>query len=151
MFDVVDRDIVPRRAVRLGETFEPLPGLTIELFAVPGKVPLWLEEGEVRTDDVGEGTVGVAVEAGGAGSSMRPAAPMLRTTSTPAIAEADVLFFDGTLFADDEMIAERPRRQDRPAHGPHAGRRTGRNAWRRSRAMPMCGASSSISTIPTRS
>ena len=47
MFDVVDRAVAPRRAVRLGEPFEPLPGIKLELFAVPGKVPLWLEEGNV--------------------------------------------------------------------------------------------------------
>ena len=65
IFDVVARDIVPRRAVASSEPFEPLPGLSVELFPVPGKVPLWLEEGEVKTDAIGEGTVGVAVEAGG--------------------------------------------------------------------------------------
>ena len=65
MFDVVDRDVAPRRAVHLGEPFEPLPGIKLELFAIPGKVPLWLEEGNVSTDDIGEGTVCVAVEAAG--------------------------------------------------------------------------------------
>ena len=65
IFDVVGPDIVPRRAVELGKPFEPLPGLVVELFPVPGKVPLWLEEGEVTTDAIGEGTVGVAVEAAG--------------------------------------------------------------------------------------
>ena len=38
--------------------FEPLPGLRIELFPVPGKTPLWLEEGAVKTDEIGEGTPG---------------------------------------------------------------------------------------------
>ena len=65
MFDVVDRAVAPRRAVRLGEQFEPLPDIKLELFAIPGKVPLWLEEGNVSTDDVGEGTVCVAVGSGG--------------------------------------------------------------------------------------
>ena len=84
MFDVVDREVAPRRAVRLGEPFEPLPGIKLELFAIPGKVPLWLEEGNVSTDDIGEGTVCVAVEARENDSSMRPAAPVLRRTLTPA-------------------------------------------------------------------
>ena len=85
MFDVVDRAVAPRRAVRLGEPFEPLPGIKLELFAVPGKVPLWLEEGNVsdRRHRRGHG-----LRRGGSGgqadSSMRPAAPMLRRTSTPA-------------------------------------------------------------------
>ena len=84
VFDVVDRAVAPRRAVRLGEPFEPLPGVRLELFAIPGKVPLWLEEGNVTTDDIGEGTVCVAVEAAGKNSSMRPVAPMLRRTLTLA-------------------------------------------------------------------
>ena len=39
--------------------------MKLELFPVPGKVPLWLEEADVNTDAIGEGTVGVAVEAAG--------------------------------------------------------------------------------------
>ena len=87
MFDAVDRAVVPRRAVRLGETFEPLPGLKLELFAVPGKVPLWLEDGKVSTrrhrrrHGLRRGGSGRA-----RGLSMRPAARMLRRTSTPASA-----------------------------------------------------------------
>jgi pyrroloquinoline quinone biosynthesis protein B len=104
MFDVVDRGVAPRRTVRLGETFEPLPGLKLELFAVPGKVPLWLEEGNVSTDDIGEGTVCVAAEAGGGRLVYAPACAHVTGELDARAAEADVLFFDGTLFADDEMI-----------------------------------------------
>jgi pyrroloquinoline quinone biosynthesis protein B len=105
IFEVVGRDIVPRKAVKLGEPFEPLPGLTVELFPVPGKVPLWLEEGEVRTDEIGEGTVGVAVEAGGRRLVYTPGCAHVTDDLHKRIAAAHVLFFDGTLFADDEMIA----------------------------------------------
>lgn len=104
MFDVVDRDVAPRRAVRLGEQFEPLPGIKLELFAVPGKVPLWLEEGIVTTDDIGEGTVCVAVEAAGKRLVYAPGCARVTEDLDARIANADVLFFDGTLFADDEMI-----------------------------------------------
>ena len=128
MFDVVDRAVAPRRTVRLGETFEPLPGLKIELFAVPGKVPLWLEDGKVSTDEIGEGTVCVAADAAGASLVYAPACAHVTEELEARIAKADVLFFDGTLFADDEMISKRPRRQDGAAHGPHARVRTRRNA-----------------------
>ena len=104
MFDAVDRAVAPRRVVRLGEPFEPLPGIKLELFAVPGKVPLWLEEGEVSTDEVGEGTVCVAVEAAGRRLVYAPACAHVTDDLDARIANADVLFFDGTLFADDEMI-----------------------------------------------
>ena len=105
MFDVVDRAVAPRRAVRLGEPFEPLPGIKLELFAIPGKVPLWLEEGNVTTDDIGEGTVCVAVEAAGKRLVYAPGCAHVTEDLDARIANADVLFFDGTLFADDEMIA----------------------------------------------
>ncbi len=105
VFDVVGRDIVPRRAAPLGEPFEPLPGLKLELFAVPGKAPLWLEEGEVKTDEIGEGTVGVAVEAGGRRLVYAPGCARVTDDLHARIARAHALFFDGTLFADDEMIA----------------------------------------------
>jgi pyrroloquinoline quinone biosynthesis protein B len=105
IFDVVGRDIAPRRAVKLGETFEPLPGLMLELFAVPGKVPLWLEQGNVKTDEIGEGTVGVAVEAAGRRLVYAPGCAHLTDDLKKRFARAHALFFDGTLFADDEMIA----------------------------------------------
>ncbi len=105
IFDVVGRDIAPRRAVKLGETFEPLPRLMLELFAVPGKVPLWLEQGNVKTDEIGEGTVGVAVEAAGRRLVYAPGCAHLTDDLKKRFARAHALFFDGTLFADDEMIA----------------------------------------------
>ena len=104
IFDVVGRDIVPRRAVKLGEPFEPLPGLRLELFPVPGKVPLWLEEKEVKTDEIGEGTVGVAAEAVGRKLVYAPSCAGMTEDLHARVAKADALFFDGTLFSDDEMI-----------------------------------------------
>jgi pyrroloquinoline quinone biosynthesis protein B len=104
IFDVVSRDVAPRRAASLGEPFEPVPGLRVELFAVPGKAPLWLEEGKVKTDEIGEGTVGVAVEAAGRRLVYAPACSRATEELHARVAKADVLFFDGTLYADDEMI-----------------------------------------------
>jgi pyrroloquinoline quinone biosynthesis protein B len=104
IFDVVAHDVAPRRAVSLGEPFEPLPGLRAELFPVPGKAPLWLEEGEVVTDALGEGTVGVAVEAAGRTLVYAPGCARATEDLHARIARAHALFFDGTLFTDDEMI-----------------------------------------------
>ncbi len=120
IFDVVGRDVAPRRAVGLGEKFEPLPGLRVELFPVPGKAPLWLEEGEVETDAIGEGTVGLAVEAAGRRLVYAPACARATEDLHARVARADALFFDGTLYADDEMIVRglgdaRPPR----ARAPH--------------------------------
>ena len=117
VFDVVGHDIAPRRAAELGQTFEPLPGLRIELFAVPGKTPLWLEEGDVKTDEIGEGTVGVAIEAAGRRLVYAPGCARPTEELHARVANADVLFFDGTLYADDEMI--------RHGLGAKTGRRMG--------------------------
>jgi pyrroloquinoline quinone biosynthesis protein B len=131
MFDVVGRDVAPRRAVRLGEQFEPLPGIRLELFAIPGKVPLWLEEGNVSTDDIGESTVCVAVEAGGKRLIYAPGCVRVTEVLNTRIANADVLFFDGTLFADDEMIAN--------GLGDKTGRRMGH--------MPVSGPGGTLETL----
>lgn len=131
IFDVVGRDVVPRRAVKLGEPFEPLAGLRLELFAVPGKAPLWLEEGEVKTDQIGEGTVGVVVEAGGRKLVYAPGCAHVTGDLKTRIAEAHALFFDGTLFSDDEMIAN--------GLGDKTGRRMGH--------MPVSGPGGSLEEL----
>ena len=64
MFDAVSRDRVARRAVALGDDFELVPGLVARLFAVPGKVPLFMEGETVETGLVGEQTVGVRLDDG---------------------------------------------------------------------------------------
>jgi pyrroloquinoline quinone biosynthesis protein B len=124
MFDAVDHAIASRRAVRLGEAFEALPGLRIELFAVPGKVPLWLEEGNVSLDEVGEGTVCVAAEADGARLVYAPGCAHVTEDLDARAGKADVLFFDGTLFADDEMIVNGlgDKTGRRMGHMPVAGK-----------------------------
>jgi pyrroloquinoline quinone biosynthesis protein B len=131
VFDVVGRDIVPRRAVALGEPFEPVPGVAVELFAVPGKVPLWLEEGEVRTGEIGEGTVGVAVESAGRRLVYAPGCARVTDDLTKRIARAHALFFDGTLYSDDEMIAN--------GLGDKTGRRMGH--------MPVSGAGGTLESL----
>ncbi|HEY1780214.1 MAG TPA: pyrroloquinoline quinone biosynthesis protein PqqB [Roseiarcus sp.] len=123
MFDAVDHAVAPRRAVAVNELFEPLPGIHLELFAIPGKVPLWLEEGHVSTGDIGEGTVCVAVEAAGKRLVFAPACAHVTEDFNTRIANADVLFLDGTLFADDEMIASGlgDKTGQRMGHSPMSG------------------------------
>ena len=140
MFDVVDRAVAPRRTVRLGETFEPLPGLKIELFAVPGKVPLWLEEGKSAST--------TSAKAQSASRRMREAAGLVYAPGCAHVTEeldarigkADVLFFDGTLFTDDEMIASGLGEKSAGAWATCRSQDL-EERWRRLRAMLMCGAS----------
>lgn len=117
VFAALDPALVTRRAQTLGRPFALLPGLTAELFAVPGKVPLYLEGETVATDLEGEQTVGVRLESDAGVAFYVPGCAAV----TPALAErlrgAGLAFFDGTLWEDDEMI--------RAGLGAKTGRRMG--------------------------
>jgi pyrroloquinoline quinone biosynthesis protein B len=95
VFDGLDPACVRRVPVALEQPFTLLPGLTATLFAVPGKVPLFLESGTVATDLEGEQTVGVELRGGGTRACYVPGCARM----TPALAQrlrgAD---------SDDEMI-----------------------------------------------
>lgn len=104
VFGVVNEAFVPRRRVELGVPFEPLPGLTLELFAVPGKVPLWQEDERLVIGAETGGTVGVTLTANGKRLVYIPGCAAVSETVRARITGADLLFFDGTLYRDDEMI-----------------------------------------------
>ncbi|MBK0399863.1 pyrroloquinoline quinone biosynthesis protein PqqB [Limibaculum sp. M0105] len=106
IFDALDRELVVRRAIALGEAFEPAPGLAARLFAVPGKVPLYLEGSEetLVTDLEGEQTVGVEIAAGGRRACYIPGCARMTLGLRARLEGADLVFFDGTLWRDDEMI-----------------------------------------------
>ena len=117
VFAALDAGLVERRVVALGAPFDLAPGLRAELFPVPGKVPLYLEGETVATDLEGEQTVGVRLESDAGVAFYVPGCAAV----TPALAErlrgAGLMFFDGTLWEDDEMI--------RAGLGAKTGRRMG--------------------------
>jgi pyrroloquinoline quinone biosynthesis protein B len=121
IFEVLDRDIVARVAMPLDTKLPPAEGcgLTVELFAVPGKVPLYLERpGQAPPIAEDGNTVGACVrDAHGKTLYFIPSCAAM----TPRLAErlrgADLVFFDGTLWRDDEMI--------RAGLGPKTGLRMG--------------------------
>ena len=106
IFDALDPNLVVRRQARLDEPFELLPGLTATLFAAPGKVPLYMEGAEDMLDTAmeGEQTVGVALEGGGARAFYVPGCARVTSALADRLRGADAVFFDGTLWTDDEMI-----------------------------------------------
>jgi pyrroloquinoline quinone biosynthesis protein B len=119
IFNVLAADLVERFPIALEQAFEPIPGVRLTLFAVPGKVPLWGEAGTVATDVEDGRTVGIVIrgdEAVGDAFYIPGCAAM-----TPALADrlrgAALVLFDGTLFDDDEMI--------RAGLGAKTGRRMG--------------------------
>lgn len=111
IFRVLDPAYVRRVPVRLGETFsvdgpDGATGLHAELFAVPGKVALFLETGETGADfEADEGdTVGVRLTDGeGRSAFYVPGCARVDQGFLERIAGGDVLLFDGTVFHDREM------------------------------------------------
>lgn len=105
LFDVLAPGVVTRRALVPGESVALPGGVQAELFLVPGKAPLYLE-GE-NPDTAGEtaANVGVEISAAGARIVFIPGAAAVTATMRERMAHAEVVFFDGTLYRDDEMIA----------------------------------------------
>ena len=117
MFAALAPDMVARRAVVPGERFALGHGLEAELFIVPGKVPLYLEGDDPDTASESAANVGVEIFNGAARLAFVPGAAAITPAVMQRLARADVIFFDGTLFTDDEMIAT--------ATGTKTGRRMG--------------------------
>ena len=124
IFQVLDPAHVEKRPVALGEAFEPVPGLAVEVFSVPGKVPLYLETENVDVGGEGEMTVGVRLTAHGRTAYYIPGCAHVPQTLRERVRGADALLFDGTVFVDDEM--------QRAGVGVKTGRRMGH--------MPISGA-----------
>jgi pyrroloquinoline quinone biosynthesis protein B len=104
VFDVMSPQFVTRMAVPLETAFEPLPGLAVTLFAVPGKTALWLEAGEPVIGEATETTEGAMIEAGGRRLAYIPGCALVNDVVRTRVAGVDALLFDGTVFADDDLI-----------------------------------------------
>ncbi|BDA86016.1 coenzyme PQQ synthesis protein B [Aureimonas sp. SA4125] len=134
VYSVMDPACVTTRPVQMEQPFEPVPGLTVEIFPVPGKVPLYLERGEIDVGAEGDMTVGVRLSAGGRTAFYVPGCAFVPEHLAARVAGADVLLFDGTVFVDDEM--------QRAGVGAKTGRRMGH--------MPMTGEGGSIDAFDGR-
>lgn len=139
IFEALDRSLVARQPVAVDAPFELLPGLEVEIFSVPGKVPLFLEGETVVTDLEGEFTVGVEFRTGTTRSCYIPGCAAMTPRLAARLEGADAVLFDGTLWDDNEMIAA--------GLGQKTGRRMGH--------MPVSGSGGSLEAfeslgIPTR-
>ena len=117
MFGVLSTDVVTRRAITPGERFALASGIEAELFIVPGKLPLYLEGDDPDIKSETGANVGVELCDGRSRIAYVPGAAAVTPVLRERLARADVLLFDGTLFADDEMI--------RNETGKKSGRRMG--------------------------
>lgn len=110
---------VPARRVA-ASAFAPITlaaGLTAELFPVPGKAPLYLEDKDPKLESEAGETAGVRISGNGRSIVYIPGCAALSDDLRARVDRADLLFFDGTLFTDDEMI--------RAGVGQKTGRRMG--------------------------
>jgi pyrroloquinoline quinone biosynthesis protein B len=127
IFNVLNPDYVARRPIALGapadlQTRDGAPaGLRVEAFSVPGKVALYLEDASIeqRLAQRSEDTIGLAISAPATGKRFYylPACAALDDELKARLRGVALLFFDGTLWRDDEMI--------RAGLGSKTGRRMG--------------------------
>ena len=109
-FDVLADDVVERRDVALGTTFDLVDGVSAEIFPVPGKIALYLEKreqqetGAVATSVEGEQTIGVELRSGDKRIVFIPGCAVMTDTLRARLEGADAVLFDGTVWQDDEMI-----------------------------------------------
>jgi len=122
-----------RRAVNPGERFLLAGGIEATFFMVPGKVPLYLEGEALDLDAENAANVGIELHRDGARMVIVPGAAAITAGMRERFARADVVFFDGTLFTDDEML--------RTGTGQKTGRRMGH--------MPIDGEGGSLHALDT--
>ena len=131
VFGVLPPEVVRRQTIIPGKPCA-LPGdLEAELFAVPGKLPLYLEGENPEIASETAANVGVEISARNARLVYIPGAATVTAAMMERIKRADVVFFDGTLFRDDEMITS--------GTGAKTGRRMGH--------MPIDGEDGSLAAL----
>jgi pyrroloquinoline quinone biosynthesis protein B len=131
MFGALAPDVVARTACALGNPIALPGGPSAELFTVPGKVPLYLEDANPELTSETEANVGVEISYSGARLVYVPGCAAATPAVMSRLARADVILFDGTLFADDEMIVS--------GTGTKTGRRMGH--------MPIVGEGGSLAAL----
>jgi pyrroloquinoline quinone biosynthesis protein B len=114
IFEILAPDLVRRVELPLGS---PLPihgggsslGLTLEAFAAPGKVALYLEDVNAPNLGTQEGdTLGLRVieDATGKGFIYLPGCARLDAPLAERLRGADLVFCDGTLWSENEMLEQ---------------------------------------------
>lgn len=116
IFAALDPAMVEQVELASGVELDTGSGLALTFLDMPGKVPLYHED---RAAAVAEPAITYAVRlrAGGRTAIVAPACAAITPAVRAQLGGADLLFFDGTLFDDDEML--------RAGVGHKTGRRMG--------------------------
>ena len=123
VFGVLDPALVKKTRLDPAEPIE-CAGMQITLLPMPGKVPLYLEDRGADRPEAGP-AYAAKLEANGRTLIVAPACAEITEEVRAVLRSADAVFFDGTLFTDDEMIAagvgtKTGRRMGHvPMSGPH--------------------------------
>lgn len=107
IFNVLNPANVTRNAVALDQPFTSA-GLNITAFTIPGKKAWYLEgAGYDPKTDISDGdTLGLTVKAAGKTAHIILACAAMTPELADRLRGADLVFFDGTLWRDDEMITQ---------------------------------------------
>jgi pyrroloquinoline quinone biosynthesis protein B len=92
-----------REIVSFGTTIELAGGLRAELFAVPGKPPLYREGNNPVLNAETDANAGIELRAGGKRIVFVPGAAAVTRAMGERCIRADVVLFDGTVYTDDEL------------------------------------------------
>ncbi len=116
IFNVLNPAFVERRSLTLDAEATLLDssgesvGLAVTPFAVPGKVALWLEDESKGPDfgSVDEDTIALHVRSTTDDASFvyMPACAAITDAVRDRVRNAPLVFFDGTLWVDDEMVRD---------------------------------------------
>jgi pyrroloquinoline quinone biosynthesis protein B len=131
VFNVLSHTVVERRELAIDTKAEIADGISVECFMVPGKLPLYLEGEAPDTKMKSGNTLGLEVSAGGKRFFYIPGCAEIDSRTAARLRGASLVFFDGTLWTDDEMIAS--------GTGLKTGRRMGH--------MPVSGPDGSLSAF----
>ena len=115
IFNVLDPSVVDRKCLPMEAPIDLVDhgaklGLTVEAFAVPGKVALYLEarDAPIAIGTRSGDTIGLAIRetATGVAFFYIPSCATVDDALAARLRGAKLVFFDGTLFSDDELVAQ---------------------------------------------
>ncbi len=115
VFNILNTDLVPRHELQLGQPTSLFGdgrdlGITVEAFAVPGKIALYLEDasaGPGLGSQPGDTVALKVIEtATGRYFFYVPGCARVDDELAARLRGAPLVFFDGTLYTDDEMLSQ---------------------------------------------
>jgi coenzyme PQQ biosynthesis protein C/coenzyme PQQ biosynthesis protein B len=112
IFNVLNPDFVDRRVMEMDTPIElktkegKASGIIVEPFTVPGKIALWLEDESAENfGSQPEDTIALKISSADGASSFfyMPGCAEMPPELADRLTGAELVFFDGTLWNDDEM------------------------------------------------